>query len=78
MIHLSASETAILTSVYNKYLMDDYFLNGKILTREKMEVDANLLLSQIFIEQEECTLDEALEKVEELTGTKDRRHGLVD
>ncbi len=67
------SETAIFTSVYNKYLMDDYFLNGKILTREKMEVDANLLLSQIFIEQEECTLDEALEKVEELTGTRDRR-----
>lgn len=67
------SETAILISVYNKYLADDYFLNGKIVTKEKMEVDANLLLSQIFTELEECTLDEALEKVEELTGTKDRR-----
>ncbi len=67
------SETAILTSVYNKYLADDYFLNGKILTKEKKEIDVNVLLTQIFTEKEEITLDEALKIVEELTGKRDRR-----
>lgn len=67
------SDSAIITSVYNKYLANDYFLNGKIVTREKSEIDINLILGQFCAEKEEYTLDEALEKVKELTGTRDRR-----
>lgn len=67
------SETAIITSVYNKYLVDDYFLNGKIVTKEKSEIDISMMLNQFCADKEECTLDEALEKVEELTGARDRR-----
>lgn len=67
------SETAIITSVYNKYLVDDYFLNGKIVTKEKSEIDISMMLNQFCADKEEYTLDEALEKVEELTGVRDRR-----
>lgn len=67
------SENAILHSIFNKYLSNDFYLNGKIVTRGKSAVDISVLIAQFCKERDECTLDEVIDKVGELTGTKDRR-----
>lgn len=67
------TENTILYSIFNKYLSNDFYLNGKIVTRGKSEVDIRVLISQFCKEKDECTLDEVINKVGELTGTKDRR-----
>jgi len=67
------SETTILIAVYNKLLSEDFYLNGKIVTKEKSDIDTVKLMKEYCSDKDECTLDEAINKVEELTGSKDRR-----
>lgn len=66
-------ESTILTAIYNKILSDDFYLNGKIITKEKTDIDVVTLIKQFCAEKDECTLDEAINKVNELTGVEDRR-----
>ncbi len=67
------SETAILSGLFNRFLSADFYLNGRIITKEKSEIDAVSLMKQFCAEKDKCTLDEAMEKVGELTGIPDRR-----
>ena len=67
------TETAIFYAIYNRCLSDSFYLNGKILTKERTNIDAVTLLKCFCESKEECTLEEASEKVEELTGVKDKR-----
>lgn len=66
-------ELAVRTMVYNKFLSSDYFLKGKIITRNKDEFDAVSIMKQICMEKGEYTLDEAMEDVGNLIGIRDRR-----
>ncbi len=67
------SETTIMIAVYNKLLSEVFYLNGKIVTKEKSDIDAVKLMKKYCLDKDECTLEEAINKVEELTGSKDRR-----
>lgn len=66
-------ELAVRTMVYNKYLSSEYFLKGKIITRDKGEFDAVSIMKQICMEKDEYTLDEAMDDVGNLIGISDRR-----
>lgn len=66
-------ELTVRTMVFNKYLSDEYFLKGKIITKNKDEFDAISIMKQICMEKEEYSLDEAMEDVGNLIGINDRR-----
>lgn len=65
---------AIYNAIYKKVLSHKYHLNGKILTREKSDMDAITLLKQYIKDKDECTFDEVAEKVVELTGGSNRQY----
>ena len=65
---------AIYNAIYKVALADKYHLNGKILTKDKPELDAVLLLKQYITGKAECTFDEVAEKVVELTGGTNRQY----
>ena len=60
--------TGLHTAIYNRVLFDDFFLNGKILTKEKNGVNVVSLVKQFVADKDECTFEEAHSKVAELTG----------
>lgn len=62
----------LLTAIYNKVLYEDFHLNGKILTREKSNLDVVALVKIYLEDKQTCTFDEANKKVTELTGGKYR------
>lgn len=68
------TQTAIYNAIYKKVLSGKYHLNGKILTQEKSELDAVMLLKQYIKDKDECTFDEVADKVVELTGGINRQY----
>lgn len=68
------TQTAIYNAIYKKVLSGKYHLNGKILTKEKSELDAVMLLKQYIKDKDECTFDEVADKVVELTGGINRQY----
>lgn len=68
------TQTAIYNVIYKKVLSGKYHLNGKILTKEKSELDAVMLLKQYIKDKDECTFDEVADKVVELTGGINRQY----
>lgn len=64
----------IQNAVYKKVLSGKYHLNGKILTKEKSELDTVMLLKQYIKGKDECTFDEVADKVVELTGSTNRQY----
>ena len=68
------TQTAIYNAIYKKVLSGKYHMNGKILTKEKSELDAVMLLKQYIKDKDECTFDEVADKVVELTGGINRQY----
>ena len=68
------TQTAIYNAIYKKVLSGKYHLNGKILTKEKSDLDAVMLLKQYIKGKAECTFDEVSDKVVELTGGINRQY----
>lgn len=68
------SKLAILNAAYRVALASEYHLNGKILTKDKPELDAVLLLKQDIRGLSECSFDDVSEKVIELTGGTNRQY----
>lgn len=68
------SQLAIYNAIYKKVLSGKYHLNGKILTKEKSELDAVALLKKYIKDRDECTFDEVADKVVELTGSTNRQY----
>lgn len=68
------TQTAIYNAIYKKILSGKYHLNGKILTKEKSELDAVMLLKQYIKNKDECTFDDVAGKVVELTGGINRKY----
>jgi hypothetical protein len=68
------SSLAIYNAIYKLVLAGKYCLNGKILTKDKPELDAVLLLKQHIKGKTECTFDEVAEKVVELIGGTNRQY----
>lgn len=65
---------AICNAIYKKVLSDKYHLNGKILTKENLELDAVMLLKRYIKDKDECTFSEVADKVIELTGGTNRQY----
>ena len=65
--------TGLHTAIYNRVLFDDFYLNGKILTKEKNGVNVVSLVKQFIADKDECTFEEAHSKVGE-----DRGHEACD
>ena len=68
------TQLAIYNAIYKKVLSGRYHLNGKILTKEKTDLDAVALLKQYIKGKDECTFDEVADKVVELTGGANRQY----
>ena len=68
------TQTAIYNAIYKKVLSGKYHLNGKILTKEKSDLDAVMLLKQYIKDIAECTFDEVSDKVVELAGGINRQY----
>ena len=68
------TQTAIYNAIYKKVLSGKYHLNGKILTKEKSDLDAVMLLKQYIKDKAECTFDEVSDKVVKLTGGINRQY----
>ena len=68
------SQPAIYNAIYKKVLSDKYHLSGRILTKEKGELDILMLLKQYIDGKEECTFDEVTGNAIELTGNTNRRY----
>lgn len=68
------TQLAIYNAIYKKVLSGRYHLNGKILTKEKTDLDAVTLLKQYIKGKDECTFDEVADKVVELTGGTNRQY----
>lgn len=66
------SASGLHAAIYNKVLFDDFYINGKILTREQSGLDVVTLVKQHIANRNECTFQEANDKVTELTGSKYR------
>lgn len=68
------TQLAIYNAIYKKVLADKFHLNGKILTKDKPDLDAITLLKQYIKDKDECSFDEVAEKVIELTGGTNRQY----
>ena len=71
----------LLTVIYNKILFGDFYINGKIITNEKTDLDVVSLINAYLEDKQTCTFDEVNQKVTELTGGKYRYrayHALYD
>ena len=68
------TQLAIYNAIYKKVLSGRYHLNGKILTKEKTDLDAVALLKQYIKGKDKCTFDEVADKVVELTGGTNRQY----
>lgn len=66
------SAIGLQEAIYNAVLLNQYHLNGKILTRENKMLDVVTLAKQYLIGKNECTFDEMDKKVEEIAGTRYR------
>lgn len=64
--------TGLYTAVYNRVLSDDFYLNGKILTKDNNGLNVVGLVKQFLEGKDECTFDEANNKVIDLAGGKYR------
>lgn len=71
----------LLAAIYNKVLFGDFYLNGKIITKEKSDLDVVALVKVFLNDKQTCTFDMANQKVTELAGGKYRYmayHALYD
>lgn len=59
-------------AIYNRVLIGKFHLNGKILTKEKSDLDVVTLASQYLANKDECFFDELDAKVIKLAGNRYR------
>lgn len=64
----------IYNAIYKIVLSEKYYLNGKILTLGKSELDAVALLKKYLKDRDECSFDEIADKVVDLTGGINRQY----
>lgn len=62
------STTALYSAVYNAILKDEYFVNGKVISRERHGANITTLLNDYCLDRGECTVSEMVAYAESLTG----------
>lgn len=66
------SDAGLQEAIYNAVLQNHFHLNGKILTKDNRSLDVVTLVKQYLADKDECTFDEADQKVQEIAGTRYR------
>lgn len=62
----------LLTAIYNKVLFEDFHINGKIITKEKSDLDVVTLVKIYLKNKQTCTFNEVNKKVIRLAGAEYR------
>lgn len=65
---------AIQNAVYKKVLSEKFHLNGRILTKDKPDLDAISLLKEYIQGRDEISFEEVAAKAVEITGTSNRQY----
>ncbi len=65
---------AIYKAVYKKLLSDKYYLNGKIITKDRDDLNVVALLKQYIMNREECKFDELYSEANDLVGETNRQY----
>lgn len=68
--------SALQTAVYNAVLREEYFLHGKIITKDANGVDASILLRAYCGDKDSCTIAEVVDRSTELTGAPNKQHAM--
>lgn len=71
------SDIALQTAIYNTVLKKNYYLHGKILTKESNGVDIGILLKAYCNGKDNCTASEVMERAIELTGNPNKQNAMV-
>lgn len=71
------SEAAIQAAIYSSVLKENYYLRGKILTRDENGVDINALLKTYCSGKRRCTVSELMTRAEELTGALNKQNAMT-
>ena len=73
-VNYELSNTALYNAIYNKVLFGKFYLNGKILTLTESTISAVSLVTAYCANKSECSFDELVERVIELTGGVNRQY----
>lgn len=68
------TQAAIYNAIYKRVLSGKYYLNEKILTKGKSDLNTVMLLKQYMHDKDDCTFNEIGTKAAELTGSINRQH----
>ena len=67
-------QLAIINAVFKKVLAGKYYLNGRILTKDKPDLNAVSLLKDYLRGKDEVSFEEIADKAYELTGASNRQY----
>lgn len=70
------SVTAMYAAVYSAVLSKEYYLHGKIITKERNGVDISTLLRAFCSNRTECLVSDVLERATELTGSGNKQYSM--
>lgn len=71
------SITALYSAIYKSILKGNYYLNGKILTKDRHDVDIVVLLKAYCQDSDEYTVTEMMKRAEELTGSINKQYAMI-
>ena len=64
----------LLNAIYKRFLSNEYKLNGTIITKDNIALDAVFLLKNYLNDKEQCTFDELNNELIKLTGRINRQY----
>ena len=64
----------LLNAIYKRFLSNEYKLNGTIITKDNIALDAVFLLKNYLKDKEQCTFDELNNELIKLTGRINRQY----
>ncbi len=73
-VNYELSGTALYNAIYNKVLLGEFYLNGKILTTTESTISAISIVKAYCANKSECSFDELSNRVIELTGGTNRQY----
>jgi len=73
-VNYELSDTALYNAIYNKVLLGEFYLNGKILTTTESTISAISIVKAYCANKSECSFDELSNRVIELIGGTNRQY----
>lgn len=70
------SVVALHAAVFSRILRGNYYIHGKIITKEPDGVDIAILLKSFCVEKDQCTVTEVFNRATELTGAINKQYSM--